>query len=390
MINEIFDSSLPYNTSSESIKYGQFDFSINDITYTVNIKRSAWDQSYEVNFVAQRHGHGMSIDPNGWGNQYKVFSTVIKIMGEYARRYPVTKYSFKANGKLAKVYQRLIQSQLEPGWRMTRRNEMGGQIAFEIELPKLMREDVFKPWVELHHAGKKENLSSDGKGLLKLLHNNPRELVDRLKNEITTGRQTNPEEAKKFLSLLHYKRTPSVEQYVEFLQNKWKKNPIKEARDWATASGISTEIKIPNTGLGLSRADMPQIRQSVMDHFLKKLEQDGNDSRVIQVPTTDLRPTQDEFNHDKIKEMMGQKQTGKPIIISKDRYILDGHHRWAAQYNLNNQSKISATQIDMNILDLLSAARNYKPATYHGVNESIKQLVKSKGKTSGEGSKPVI
>jgi hypothetical protein len=79
-----------------------------------------------------------------------------------------------------------------------------------------------------------------------------------------------------------------------------------------------------------------------------------------------LRATQNELNGAKvaaIAEKIANKPDyySKPIAVSKDNYILDGHHHWAAkigldakQGKLTNDTKIKTARVDVGITKLLA------------------------------------
>ena len=49
------------------------------------------------------------------------------------------------------------------------------------------------------------------------------------------------------------------------------------------------------------------------------------------VKTAELKPTQSQFNPEKISNMNSVAKS-MPILVSKDNYVLDGHHRWLANH----------------------------------------------------------
>lgn len=83
------------------------------------------------------------------------------------------------------------------------------------------------------------------------------------------------------------------------------------------------------------RKDMPQIKLSVFDEFKTWSKLDVS---VVEIETSSLCPTQIDFNDDKIVKMVKRIEQKDPsfkgtILISKDGYVLDGHHRWIAHLN---------------------------------------------------------
>ena len=80
--------------------------------------------------------------------------------------------------------------------------------------------------------------------------------------------------------------------------------------------------------------------------------------------TKSLRPTQSEFSKlgvIKSMEKYGGTST-KPLIISMDGYVIDGHHRWLAAANVGAKL-IPAIEIEMPRQDLIDALNNFKQSS---------------------------
>jgi len=103
-----------------------------------------------------------------------------------------------------------------------------------------------------------------------------------------------------------------------------------------------TELRIDGTrlmgrdGLGYGRKDMPQVETSQRDQFMADIKKsDGITHTKEDVDPTTLKPVQKEVFAVKSAGIFRSFQkTGIPdrmrILISKDGYVLDGHHTWAA------------------------------------------------------------
>jgi hypothetical protein len=72
------------------------------------------------------------------------------------------------------------------------------------------------------------------------------------------------------------------------------------------------------------------------------------------VPVGELKPAQTEIIVDKaVAFALGFLNTGQPdlddmeAIVSKDNYIMDGHHRWAARFLIDPTAKVKVTRIDL-------------------------------------------
>lgn len=102
-----------------------------------------------------------------------------------------------------------------------------------------------------------------------------------------------------------------------------------------------TELRIDGTrlmgkdGLGYSRTDMPQVETHQREQFLADLEREhGVTHQKEDVDPTTLKPIQKEVFAVKSAGIFRAFSKGIPdklrILISKDGYVLDGHHTWAA------------------------------------------------------------
>jgi hypothetical protein len=89
-------------------------------------------------------------------------------------------------------------------------------------------------------------------------------------------------------------------------------------------------IPLPKTRFSISRKDMPQIRGLWMHHYLNWLKNKGIGHSYETVQPQTLKPVQKTISRaigEGLKQS-GPNLHGRPVVISKDSYILDGHHRW--------------------------------------------------------------
>lgn len=119
-------------------------------------------------------------------------------------------------------------------------------------------------------------------------------------------------------------------------------------------------ITVPGTNLfcqqskGIPRAKMPQLKGkptpgspaskkrkdkkgevSVEGDFIRELHKRGIKVTEMEVPASQLKATQSQLNGVKVGGMMRAIESGKmdtkvPIFVTRDGYVIDGHHRWAA------------------------------------------------------------
>jgi ParB-like chromosome segregation protein Spo0J len=84
-------------------------------------------------------------------------------------------------------------------------------------------------------------------------------------------------------------------------------------------------------------------------------------SKTLKMPTGALKPSQNEINRKIVKKVVKTLKASsakgqKPIVVSKDNFVVDGHHRWAAQKVLNPKKKIKVLKMNAPINDALGIA----------------------------------
>lgn len=133
------------------------------------------------------------------------------------------------------------------------------------------------------------------------------------------------------------------------------------------------QVNLPPQGLGVPRIDMPQIKSSDMDDFVRFLKGKGVSVRKTKVPVGQLKMTQLEINTDKVVKLMGAESShlSKVVLVSKDMFILDGHHRIAALFNKDKYYKVDILHVNLKIDSLLKLSKEYPKVMYKTVNESF-------------------
>jgi hypothetical protein len=150
--------------------------------------------------------------------------------------------------------------------------------------------------------------------------------------------------------------------------------------DFASSQALdNAHLKIPTpVSLDISRKDMPQIPSAKIKDFLAWLTKKGIGYIERWKPAAKLKPTQSQFNAEKVQELMARfaKQPNrKPIIISQDDYLLDSHHSWLAAYNKSEFSYVNTIEVQLPIQDLIVVAKKYSGVHYKGINEQFEILL---------------
>ena len=88
-------------------------------------------------------------------------------------------------------------------------------------------------------------------------------------------------------------------------------------------------------GLGIARADMPQIPTEHRERFLEEAEAQGIKIKTENVSPLDLAPTQKEISARLVGEKLDKYENDPdrefpPLLVAQDKHVLDGHHHWGA------------------------------------------------------------
>jgi hypothetical protein len=156
------------------------------------------------------------------------------------------------------------------------------------------------------------------------------------------------------------------------------------------------KVSVPGTNLfcvdskGIPRVEMPQLKGvptsgtpadsmardvrgevDITNKFVDSLANSGIGLQKDSVEASFLKATQNELNGEKVAGILQAARDGKldmssPLIVSRDNYIVDGHHRWAAQVALEYDAKnpqldipINVIRVDADIIDILNSAKSF-------------------------------
>ncbi len=122
-------------------------------------------------------------------------------------------------------------------------------------------------------------------------------------------------------------------------------------------------IEVPDreNTLDIDRKDMPQVKSDDVKDFLVYLKKNKISTEKKLIDPSDLKATQGHFHKEKIKDLMTAIEDGKlkkePILISKDNYVIDGHHRWLAFSNLGRD--LTVYKVNTNAKELIQLMKTY-------------------------------
>jgi hypothetical protein len=139
------------------------------------------------------------------------------------------------------------------------------------------------------------------------------------------------------------------------------------------------DIYVPHQSLDVPREKMPQIASINMMEFVDWMEEQGYFVRLIDIPAANLKSAQSGTDIGKVAMLSNGNKAAlnKPLLISKDNYIIDGHHRWLAILNRDPQTIVEAYRVNLTFESLLTMTQTfrkafYKPSSSQRVTESYK------------------
>jgi hypothetical protein len=134
------------------------------------------------------------------------------------------------------------------------------------------------------------------------------------------------------------------------------------------------EKKYCQSNIDIDRADMPQIYEEYIPQYVDFLEEQGIDSNMdYDVKVGSLHPTQKNISLPRMKRMLHRLLEGyytdtegkklnplkRVIVVTKDGYVLDGHHRWATSLFLSPNNTVDVLRVNANIKDLVPISKNF-------------------------------
>jgi hypothetical protein len=130
--------------------------------------------------------------------------------------------------------------------------------------------------------------------------------------------------------------------------------------------------------MGLRREQMPQVPSRAKPQFLSEMRLKGVRVAAQSVDPRTLKPSQTDVSAALTGKVLKMMRDGSfhdspagRILVSKDGFVIDGHHRWAAAsaYAFDVPgARLPIIRVDLNAADLISAAREF------GAREGIKTL----------------
>ena len=154
---------------------------------------------------------------------------------------------------------------------------------------------------------------------------------------------------------MFFKNVPSK------LSRRFAEEMFQDVRKGLQLEAILENIRTINLG-GLPREVMPQVPRANIPGFLKYIREKGIDVSKKEVPLCSLRPTQNKICDKKVRKKFDKFSMGmkpKPFIVSRDNYILDGHHQLYALLAGDSMVNVTVYKIELDMSNLLNIAKSY-------------------------------
>lgn len=126
---------------------------------------------------------------------------------------------------------------------------------------------------------------------------------------------------------------------------------------------LLAEAEFKGTTLGISRDLMPQVEQKNIEDFKKYLKDQGIIIRQVAFAVSQLYPTQRDYSEDKVKHMLDTmtlaEVTKTVFLVSADRFIADGHHRYIVAKIIDPMVEVNCLQVNIPIVEFLKVIEAY-------------------------------
>lgn len=129
--------------------------------------------------------------------------------------------------------------------------------------------------------------------------------------------------------------------------------------------------------LGVKRKDMPQVKSKDYPKFLDYMRDNGVTFKKEIIPARDVKAMQGEFSDaGVVKQLKKNVELGpntKPIILSSDNYIIDGHHRWLAAMNTGND--LNVFRVNMPAKQLYALVNKFDDVYYKDIYDETRGAI---------------
>ena len=159
----------------------------------------------------------------------------------------------------------------------------------------------------------------------------------------------------------------------------WGDRKVKKVANgqWVEVPSDETEVMLFPKSRGISRKDMPQITKKHTEDFIRWLDHKGVRTDKIEMKAKNLQPTQKHLDYAKARRLSvhAERYKKEPIFVSKDGFVFDGHHRWAAIQHADRDASMQVYRVNATIDQMLALADKYPHTQRAGLGEGLRGLV---------------
>jgi len=152
-----------------------------------------------------------------------------------------------------------------------------------------------------------------------------------------------------------WKKTPVFKKWRSNIEKYKKRKTLKKRSN----KDVCNEPHFCKGAKDIPRNLMPQIYDAKAFAKTIKKKYDVN-SKFTKAPMANFKPSQDEINKDRVDSVIeaikNKKMDDNPIVVSKDKFIIDGHHRWAAYKNFAPKKAVPIMIIQKPVQEALGLA----------------------------------
>lgn len=127
--------------------------------------------------------------------------------------------------------------------------------------------------------------------------------------------------------------------------------------------------------LGIPREQMPQIKSEHRGALVNFLKARGVQAKTAMVLPEQLKPTQAEFSPAKVDTAREFRGSERPVIISSDGHVVDGHHQWMAGLQDDPKTPMPVIKLNAPIDKVLAEVKEF-PSTESAKGVAAKSATK--------------
>lgn len=124
-------------------------------------------------------------------------------------------------------------------------------------------------------------------------------------------------------------------------------------------------------GLGIPRAEMPQVHAEHRGALVNFLKGQGIESQIAEVLPTQLKPSQNEYSPAKVDKARKFEGGDRSILVSSDNHVVDGHHQWVAALHDSPTTPMKVIRIDEPAKTLIPKIHEFPSAETAGGSKPV-------------------